>query len=68
MTEPREIERIVLTALDEDAPWGDLTGQTLIPADATATAELVARDRERPRNRQRRVEGANRAVLEDHAR
>lgn len=44
MTEPREIERVVLMALDEDAPWGDLTGETLIPEAATATAELVARE------------------------
>jgi nicotinate-nucleotide pyrophosphorylase (carboxylating) len=44
MTEPREIERIVLMALDEDAPWGDLTGETLIPESATAAAELVARE------------------------
>ncbi|MDF0512989.1 carboxylating nicotinate-nucleotide diphosphorylase [Agromyces sp. H3Y2-19a] len=44
MTDTREIERIVTAALDEDAPWGDLTGDTLIPADATATAELVARE------------------------
>jgi nicotinate-nucleotide pyrophosphorylase (carboxylating) len=44
MTEPREIERIVTMALDEDAPWGDLTGETLIPERATATAELVARE------------------------
>jgi nicotinate-nucleotide pyrophosphorylase (carboxylating) len=44
MTELREIERIVLMALDEDAPWGDLTGETLIPEDAAATAELVARE------------------------
>ncbi|UIP59102.1 carboxylating nicotinate-nucleotide diphosphorylase [Agromyces marinus] len=44
MTEPREIERIVTLALDEDAPWGDLTGETLIPGGATATAELVARE------------------------
>ncbi|GAA1060897.1 carboxylating nicotinate-nucleotide diphosphorylase [Agromyces bracchium] len=44
MTETREIERIVLMALDEDAPWGDLTGETLIPEAATATAELVARE------------------------
>ncbi|MFE5673088.1 carboxylating nicotinate-nucleotide diphosphorylase [Agromyces sp. NPDC056523] len=44
MTEPREIERVVLMALDEDAPWGDLTGETLIPESATATAELVARE------------------------
>ncbi|QEO15525.1 carboxylating nicotinate-nucleotide diphosphorylase [Agromyces intestinalis] len=44
MTDAREIDRIVTTALDEDAPWGDLTGETLIPVDATATAELVARE------------------------
>jgi nicotinate-nucleotide pyrophosphorylase (carboxylating) len=44
MTDIREIERIVGAALDEDAPWGDLTSETLIPADATATAELVARE------------------------
>ncbi|GAA4052684.1 carboxylating nicotinate-nucleotide diphosphorylase [Agromyces indicus] len=44
MTEPREIERIVTMALDEDAPWGDLTGETLIPEQATATAEMVARE------------------------
>lgn len=44
MTELREIERIVAMALDEDAPWGDLTGETLIPEAATATAELVARE------------------------
>ncbi|MBM7505341.1 carboxylating nicotinate-nucleotide diphosphorylase [Agromyces aurantiacus] len=44
MTEAREIERVVLMALDEDAPWGDLTGETLIPEVATATAELVARE------------------------
>lgn len=44
MTDVREIDRIVSAALDEDAPWGDLTGDTLIPADATATADLVARE------------------------
>ncbi|MGR2751296.1 carboxylating nicotinate-nucleotide diphosphorylase [Agromyces arachidis] len=44
MTESREIERVVLLALDEDAPWGDLTGETLIPEAATATAELAARE------------------------
>ena len=31
-------------ALDEDAPWGDLTSQTLVPADARFTASLVARE------------------------
>jgi nicotinate-nucleotide pyrophosphorylase (carboxylating) len=44
MTDRREIDRIVGAALDEDAPWGDLTSETLIPAGATATAELVARE------------------------
>ncbi|GAA1820083.1 carboxylating nicotinate-nucleotide diphosphorylase [Agromyces neolithicus] len=44
MTDAREIDRIVGAALDEDAPWGDLTSETLIPADASATAELVARE------------------------
>lgn len=44
MTHAREIERIVAAALDEDAPWGDLTSETLIPADASATAALVARE------------------------
>lgn len=38
------IDRVVRFALDEDAPWGDLTSETLIPATATATAELVARE------------------------
>jgi nicotinate-nucleotide pyrophosphorylase (carboxylating) len=32
------IDAVVRAALDEDAPWGDLTSETLIPADATATA------------------------------
>ena len=44
MTDAREIDRIVGAALDEDAPWGDLTSETLIPVDAIATAELVARE------------------------
>jgi len=38
------IDRVVRFALDEDAPWGDLTSEALIPATATATAELVARE------------------------
>ncbi|MDF2047440.1 carboxylating nicotinate-nucleotide diphosphorylase [Microbacterium sp. Kw_RZR3] len=37
------IERVVSAALAEDAPWGDLTSETLIPADAVARAALVAR-------------------------
>ncbi len=38
------VESIVRMALLEDAPWGDLTSQTLIPASATITASLVARE------------------------
>ena len=40
----RTIRRVVEAALEEDAPFGDLTSQTLVPADATATAHLVARE------------------------
>ena len=40
----RTIERVVGAALEEDAPWGDLTSQTLIPEQATAEAFLVARE------------------------
>lgn len=38
------IDRVVRAALDEDAPWGDLTSTYLIPEDAVATADLVARE------------------------
>ncbi|MDR6865568.1 nicotinate-nucleotide pyrophosphorylase (carboxylating) [Microbacterium resistens] len=38
------LTRIVGAALEEDAPWGDLTSAALIPADATASADLVARE------------------------
>jgi nicotinate-nucleotide pyrophosphorylase (carboxylating) len=38
------IERVVRMALDEDAPWGDLTSAMLIPAEAKVCAELVARE------------------------
>ncbi|WP_102192349.1 carboxylating nicotinate-nucleotide diphosphorylase [Microbacterium aurantiacum] len=38
------LARVVGAALEEDAPWGDLTSSTLLPADATATADLVARE------------------------
>ena len=38
------MDAIVRMALLEDAPWGDLTSQTLIPASATVTAHLVARE------------------------
>jgi len=38
------IDTVVRAALTEDAPWGDITSQLLIPADAHATASLVARE------------------------
>lgn len=38
------IDSVVRMALLEDAPWGDLTSQTLIPASARISAELVARE------------------------
>ncbi|MDR6971034.1 carboxylating nicotinate-nucleotide diphosphorylase [Leifsonia shinshuensis] len=38
------IHTVVQAALTEDAPWGDITSQTLIPESATATAHLVARE------------------------
>jgi nicotinate-nucleotide pyrophosphorylase (carboxylating) len=41
---PQATEAIVRMALLEDAPWGDLTSQTLIPSGATVTAHLVARE------------------------
>lgn len=40
----RAIEKIVLAALEEDNPRGDLTGNTLIPAHTTATAAVIARE------------------------
>ena len=38
------IHRLVRVALEEDAPWGDLTSLSLIPASAHVTARLVARE------------------------
>ena len=38
------IDRVVGMALEEDAPWGDLTSQTLIPPDARVRAHMVARE------------------------
>jgi nicotinate-nucleotide pyrophosphorylase (carboxylating) len=43
MLTPQNIDTAVRAALTEDAPWGDLTSQLLLPAEATATASLVAR-------------------------
>jgi len=39
-----EVELLVRMALAEDAPWGDVTSQALIPEAARVSAELVARE------------------------
>jgi len=44
MLTPEAIDTVVRGALTEDAPWGDITSELLIPADAQATARLVARE------------------------
>ncbi|WP_314423140.1 carboxylating nicotinate-nucleotide diphosphorylase [uncultured Microbacterium sp.] len=44
MLTPPLINRVVSAALEEDAPWGDLTSSVLLPAASTATADLVARE------------------------
>ena len=38
------ISTVVRAALAEDAPWGDVTSELLISADATATASVIARE------------------------
>jgi nicotinate-nucleotide pyrophosphorylase (carboxylating) len=38
------IDRVVGAALEEDAPWGDITSEMLIIPTATARADLVARE------------------------
>lgn len=40
----KAIEAIVRMALMEDAPWGDITSLSLLPADARISAQLVARE------------------------
>jgi nicotinate-nucleotide pyrophosphorylase (carboxylating) len=40
----KAIEAIVRMALMEDAPWGDITSQSLLPGDARISAQLVARE------------------------
>lgn len=44
MLDQQLINSVVGAALREDAPNGDVTSEHLIPADATAAAELVARE------------------------
>ncbi|MEZ2346188.1 carboxylating nicotinate-nucleotide diphosphorylase [Terriglobus sp. RCC_193] len=38
------VDRIVRIALDEDAPWGDITSELLISEDVQVTAVLAARE------------------------
>ncbi len=38
------LDDILLRALVEDAPWGDITSELFVPAEAMATAQLVARE------------------------
>ncbi|MDN5759922.1 MAG: nicotinate-nucleotide diphosphorylase (carboxylating), partial [Tomitella sp.] len=38
------IESALRFALDEDAPWGDITGDTFVPGTASANAALNARE------------------------
>jgi nicotinate-nucleotide pyrophosphorylase (carboxylating) len=38
------IDSVVRSALTEDAPWGDITSELLIPESATAQAHLIARE------------------------
>ena len=44
MTGQLHLDRLVATALEEDAPWGDLTSEALVPAEAVLEARLVARE------------------------
>lgn len=39
-----QIRRVVEMALEEDAPFGDLTSAVFVPEDAVAAADLVARE------------------------
>lgn len=38
------IETVVFAALEEDAPWGDVTSELFVPVDVVATAEFNARE------------------------
>jgi nicotinate-nucleotide pyrophosphorylase (carboxylating) len=42
--DPHAIEALVRMALLEDAPWGDITSEALLPADLSISAQLVARE------------------------
>lgn len=38
------VDEVIERALTEDAPWGDLTSEVFVPAEARANAALVARE------------------------
>lgn len=38
------VDALVHMALQEDAPWGDITSEALVPSDLQLSAELVARE------------------------
>lgn len=39
-----QFDRVISLGLDEDAPWGDVTSELLLPEDSIARAALVARE------------------------
>lgn len=41
---PQLLDELILRALSEDAPWGDLTSEVFLPAEAVAVASLAARE------------------------
>lgn len=38
------VEAVIRSSLAEDAPWGDITSELVIPAEATATATITSRE------------------------
>lgn len=44
MIDQRNIDRLVTAALDEDAPWGDITSENIVPENTTVRAQLMARE------------------------
>lgn len=41
---PEHLDDLIRRALAEDAPWGDVTSEVFVPADARATATLSSRE------------------------
>ena len=41
---PEYLDDLIRRALAEDAPWGDVTSEVFVPADARATATLSSRE------------------------